>query len=116
MLRLDGGDIPFSITVNFFTNNISEITKPSKSITVSRDLRVSNKVTASTIKIKPSRPDDETLKIDCGTAWGTFFGAIVVNFSLDHPSNIDPCQRSFEAAMILAPHMPKSPSEMRPAP
>ncbi|MCX6469956.1 MAG: hypothetical protein NTW76_11675 [Corynebacteriales bacterium] len=49
----------------------------------------------------------------CEVAWGTFYGTAAVSLT-DNLSAANICQRAINDAKIIAPLMPKSPSEMRP--
>jgi len=115
MQHLDAGNVTYSITINFYTNNYEEITKPSKSETLRRNIPIYRGIMASSNKLPRTGPDDTTYTEECGTAWGTFFGAIVVRYDTVTPESTDPCASAVDASRIIAPFMPKSPSEMRPA-
>lgn len=111
----DSGLITFSIAVNFYVNNFMEITQPSRAVIQRRGVQIVPGVSGDVIKLPESGPDDATFRQECGTAWGTFFGSIVVRFRNDADApGIDACARSVQAAQSIAPSMPKSPSQMRP--
>lgn len=106
----------YSSSVSFYTNNIDEILEPSKVELLQKDVKLSSRVSGFVEKDRPFGPDDTASIRTCGTAWGTFFGAIVVDFRSDTPSIPDPCAKSLDAAKFLVDGMPKSPSQMRAAP
>ena len=113
--HLTSGSVTSSIAVNFYINNIEEITQPSRAVFQQKNVRVSPEISGDVIKLPESGPGDTTFQRECGTAWGTFFGAIVVRFRDDVGTpGVDPCAVSLQAARLLAPEMPKSPSQMRP--
>lgn len=116
MQHLDTGDVTYNVTVGFYTNNLSEISAPGKAVIQRNGVKISSKISGRTSKLPPTEPGDPTFREQCGTAWGTFFGAIVVNYRTSKPESVDPCSKSESAARIIAPYMPKSPSEMRPTP
>lgn len=115
MQHLNEGSIASSVAVNFYTNSYQELTAPDISQTLERNIPIYKNVLGSLNKLPESGPDNTTYKQECGTAWGTFFGGIVVRYRTSTPETVDPCARSVKAARIIAPYMPKSPSEMRPA-
>ncbi|MEH3155420.1 MAG: hypothetical protein PGN29_08745 [Gordonia paraffinivorans] len=113
MQNLSRGGLPASsVTISFFTNNIEEISDPSKSSVVTPRVAISDRVNGSVRKPVPSNlADIQTCDVD----WGTFFGAVIVSFrSLESPPP-DLCARALDAARLFAPHVPKSPSQMRPS-
>lgn len=105
-----------SVTVSYYINNISEVLEPSKNQIIMPRVQLSDRVFASVKRMIPSGPEDEVTRETCGTAWGTFFGAIVVNFrQYDEGTNPVQCQMSLAAARLVAPSSPRSPSQMRPS-
>ncbi|WP_188493352.1 hypothetical protein [Williamsia phyllosphaerae] len=115
MLRSAAGFVQANLTVNFYTSNISEVLASDVAVVLEKDIRISAEISGTSKKLPPSGPEDSTFEEECGTAWGTFFGAIVVNYRTRNPDEDDPCAGSINAAKIIAPAMPKSPSQMRPA-
>ncbi|MGU3292770.1 hypothetical protein [Williamsia sp. M5A3_1d] len=116
MQHLDSGNVTYSVTPSFYVSNFSQITTPDVAVIQQRGIKLTDKITAITTKLPPYGPDDSTFREECGAAWGTFFGSINVNYRTKTPATDDPCEGAIRAARILAPNMPKSPSEMRAAP
>ncbi|GGF38147.1 hypothetical protein [Williamsia phyllosphaerae] len=117
MFKFDeAGNISYSVTINFFTNNITELTEPGSVVLQNRDVRLTDKISATVSKLPATSPGDPTFRESCQTSWGTFFGSINVDFRTSSPERLDPCSQSVEAATKIVSLMPKSPSQMRPAP
>lgn len=116
MQALDNEGLASStVTISFFTNNIAEISNPSKTALVKPNVRISDKVVGQIRKPVPATSDDQTALQTCDTSWGTFFGAIIVSYrSLANPQS-DLCGNSLEAAKLFASSAPRSPSQMRPS-
>ena len=116
MLKRGSIKTNYSVTVNFYTNNFAEISNPARTNTFQTGVQIGPKVVAATQRLKPLGPDDLAVENVCGTAWGTFFGSIVVNYRASDPPDPQPCSQSIAAAKLIVPLMPRSPSQMRPAP
>jgi hypothetical protein len=104
-----------SITVSFFINNIQELQDPDTVMTLRKGIRVNDKITAVLTRVNPYGPTDTEYVNQCQLTWGTFFGGIGVSYKAETP-NQDPCAKATDAGRLIAPYMPKSPSQMRPAP
>jgi hypothetical protein len=104
-----------TITVNFFINNIQEQQDPETVTTIAKGVRVNEKITAVLTRLNPIRQGDTSNLTECQLTWGTFFGSIGVDYIAETPGQ-DPCQRATDVGRVIAPYMPKSPSQMRPAP
>ena len=104
-----------SVTISFFTNNIQEISDPSKTSLVTPNVRIGDRIVGQIRKPVPAAADDRTALQTCDTSWGTFFGAIIVSYrSLSDPQS-DLCGNSLRAAQLFALNAPRSPSQMRPS-
>lgn len=109
------GEVQSSITVSYYINTIQDILNPSKAEVVTPQVQLTDKVVGTVNRSIPSSPDDATSLESCGTAWGTFFGAILVIFRYFDQQNPSACEKSVEAARLIAPAAPRSPSQMRPS-
>lgn len=116
LFHFESGKVAYGVAVNFYTNNIRELLNPEIAVTLRKDVSISPRVRGVVNKLNQSGPDDTNFKQECGTAWGTFFGGIVVRYKTSTPQSVDPCARSVDAARAIVDFMPKSPSQMRPAP
>lgn len=109
----ENGDLVRAVSVDFYINNIKELTNPATVIAQGPPVAIDSKIRARIVKLAATGQDDPTYKYTCLAAWGTFFGSIGINYRVAENSGSDPCKDAVAAARIIAPLMPKSPSQMR---
>lgn len=109
------GNLQATILLGFYTDNIQQITAPERAVVIALDVPITQNISGIKSKLPPTSPDDPTFMDSCSTSWGTFFGAITVDFNRGEGSSVDPCSASTDAARVLVGTMPRSPSQMRPA-
>ncbi|MGU3292472.1 hypothetical protein [Williamsia sp. M5A3_1d] len=91
-------------------NNFAEYKTNPRFVFVRENFQISSKLTGSVIR---NRTVDFPPNVSrCEVSWGTFYGTASVAF-LNAKSDSEICERAEIAAKVLAPGMPKSPSEMR---
>ncbi|WP_268235498.1 DUF3558 family protein [Gordonia jinhuaensis] len=56
---------------------------------------------------------DGDTALDCEVAWGTFFGAVMFQFTGEDWYPVDACAKTVDIARALYPYFPSRPSEMR---
>ncbi|MGZ8178603.1 hypothetical protein ACXVUM_11795 [Williamsia sp. SKLECPSW1] len=114
-----GFDIPpFTTGTVIVINNIQEVlAKPGNEIIRSR-VQLGQGVAGTVFKqTAVDLPTPGNPIQSCRIAWGTFFGAASVIFTINDVNYAaDPCERAVAAAKILLGAFPKSPSEMRATP
>ncbi len=102
--------VDFSISAEIYVNNLQEhLSVPNLKKVQPEPTKLFENVSA--YKLRDSNVDGLTNL--CQLAWGTFYGTAVVTLT-DEKSSTNICERTLDAAKVLGPLMPKSPSQMRP--
>ncbi|GAB2650793.1 hypothetical protein GCM10027169_15980 [Gordonia jinhuaensis] len=96
----------WGVAIGITSNNIDELINQSRI-----------HVVKSNVAIGPHSEfvyhSDGDTALDCEAAWGTFFGAVMLNYSGNTWYPNDPCAKVVDIARVLYPYIPSRPGRRR---